>query len=293
MKILVTGASGFLGSHVADALSEHGHDVVLFDRQPSAYARPDQRMVVGSILDEAAFGAAMAGCDAVYHLAGIADIAEARDRPLDTVNVNIVGTATALDLARRHGLKRFVFASTIYVYSDHGSFYRTSKRACELLIEDYWEQHRLPFTILRFGSLYGPRANAFNSVRRMLASALHDGRLDYPGTGAEVREYIHVLDAAAAAADILHPDYQNENISLTGRERMTSREMMEMIREILGGSVELSFSDRTPEGHYLQTPYNYTPKIGKKMVRNTYIDLGLGLLDCLQEIDRTRAAETA
>ena len=92
-------------------------------------------------------------------------------------------------------------------------------------------------------------------------------------------------------ATILGPEFANENIALTGRERMSPRDMLEMIREIMGGDVTITYNDATDEGHYVQTPYNYTPKIGKKLVKETYIDLGLGLLDCLQEIDAKRDKE--
>jgi UDP-glucose 4-epimerase len=67
---------------------------------------------------------------------------------------------------------------------------------------------------------------------------------------------------------------------------MTTREMLHMIREILGGDIELNFRGTGFQGHYVQTPYNYTPKLGRRLIKNTYIDLGLGLLDCLQTIDR-------
>ena len=285
MKILVTGGSGFLGSHVADALSGRGHEVTLFDVKPSVYRRPGQEMVVGSVLDVETFSRAIEGCEAVYHLAAVADIDDAKDSPRQTVEVNILGTLNALELSRLHGVGRFVFASSIYVYSDHGSFYRTSKRSCELLTEDYRDRYGLSYTILRFGSLYGPRADNHNSIYRLLSQALRTGRISYAGTGEEVREYINVLDAADAAAAILEPHFANENISLTGRERMKTREMLEMIREIMGGRVDIDFEQVVDNSHYTQTPYSYTPKLGKKLVRESYIDLGLGILDCLQEID--------
>jgi len=288
MRILVTGGSGFLGSHLADALSKLGHDVVLFDLQPSPFRQDGQDMIVGDILDTDAFDKAMKGCDVVYHLASIADLDEAIKSPLESVKVNIVGTANALELARKHKIKRFVFASTIYVYSEHGSFYRTTKRASEQLIEDYRKQYGLPHTIIRFGSLYGPRADHHNSLYRMLTQALDERRIDYRGTGKEIREYIHVVDAAEAAAEILDDSFENESISLTGRERMTTREMLEMINEIMGGDITLNFHTDNHEGHYVQTPYSYTPRLGKKMARETYIDLGLGLLDCLHDLDKSR-----
>jgi UDP-glucose 4-epimerase len=286
MKILVTGASGFLGSHIADALSTAGHEVALFDLAPSRWLRPDQTMLTGSVLDVDAVRAATAERDAVYHLAAVADIDEALGTPRKTVEVNVLGTVNMLEAARDAKVRRFVFASSIYVYSNEGSFYRTTKRACEQLIEDYRERFDLPFTVLRFGSLYGPRADATNGVYRLLAQALAERRVDYYGTGEEVREYIHVLDAAAMAVDILTPEFTNQFIHLTGRERMTSRDMLNMIREMLGGNIELGFRATGQPGHYVQTPYNYTPKLGRRLMRSTYIDLGLGLLDCLQHMDQ-------
>jgi UDP-glucose 4-epimerase len=293
MKVLVTGGSGFLGSHIADALSEAGHDVVIFDLVPSLWLRPRQTACVGSVLDAEALAAATRGCDAIYHLAAMADIDEALQSPRTAVEVNIMGTINALEAARIHGVRRFVLASSIYVYSNQGSFYRTTKQASEHLVHDYHERFDLQFTVLRFGSLYGPRADRSNGVFRMLSQALAEKRIDYYGSGDEVREYIHVLDAAAMSVDILDKEFANQFIHLTGRERMTSRDMLSMIREILGGQVELRFGGTSPPGHYVQTPYNYTPKLGRRLSRSTYIDLGLGILDCLQHLDNGGDTVTA
>jgi UDP-glucose 4-epimerase len=286
VKVVVTGGSGFLGSHIADALSAAGHETVIFDIAPSRWLQPCQKMVVGSVLDPDTIASTVRGSDAVYHLAAMADIADTLDRPREAVEINVMGTVNMLEAARAIGVQRFVFASSIYVYSNHGSFYRTTKQACENLIDDYRERFGLEFTVLRFGSLYGPRADDSNGVHQLLSQALATRRIDHQGTGEEVREYIHVFDAAAMSVDILAPEYANQFIHLTGRERMTTREMLHMIREILGGDIELNFRGTGFQGHYVQTPYNYTPKLGRRLIKSTYIDLGLGLLDCLQTIDR-------
>jgi UDP-glucose 4-epimerase len=291
MKILVTGGSGFLGSHVADALSTAGHQVVVFDLSPSPWLRPDQTMVCGSVLDWDVVRAAAEGCDALYHFAAVADINEALHKPRETIQVNVMGTLNMLEAAREVGAKRFVFASSIYVYSNQGSFYRTSKQACEHLIHDYYERFGLDFTVLRFGSLYGPRADQSNGLYRLLRQALDSRRIDYFGTGEEVREYIHVQDAAAMSVDVLAGEFANQYIHLAGRERMTSRDVMTMIQEILGGDIAVKFNASSQTGHYLQTPYNYTPKLGRRLMRNTYIDLGLGMVDCLAHMDDTLQTE--
>lgn len=284
MKALVTGGSGFLGSHVADALADAGHEVVVYDLQPSPYLRADQSMVSGSVLDPDAVLEALRGCDVVYHLAAIADIDEAMRAPRRAIEVNVLGTANMLDAARAAGVRRFVFASSIYVYSSQGAIYRTTKQACENLVQDYRELYGIDYTILRFGSLFGTRAGPTNSVQSMLTQAIEQRRIDYSGSGSEVREYIHVLDAAKMAVEVLAPSFANEIVHLTGRDRMTTGEMLKLIAEILGNDVEIHFHDKRTTGHYVQTPYNFTPRLGRKMTCNTYIDLGLGLLDCMQHL---------
>ena len=287
MKVLVTGGSGFLGSHVADALTEAGHNVVVFDVNPSPYLQDGQQMIIGDVTDRDAVSAAVEGCEVVYHLAALADIDEAINKPVDTMSVNLMGTVNMLEAAREHDVKRFVFSSSIYVYSDQGSFYRTSKQACEHLIQDYHDRYGLEYTILRYGSLYGPRADSSNAVFKMVTSAFENKHIEYGGNGREVREYIHIRDAALMSADVLDDEYKSAILHLTGRERMTTGDMLEMLREIFKNEVEISLGQDNITGHYMQTPYNYTPRLGRKMTRNTYIDLGLGLLDVIQFLDQS------
>lgn len=293
MKIIVSGGSGFLGSHVADSLSDLGHDVVVFDLKPSRYLRKDQTMVVGDICDPDAVMEATRDCGAIYHFAAVADIDYALHSPRQTIDVNVMGALNMLEAARENGCQRFVLASSIYVYSDKGSFYRTSKRAAELLAQDFEERYGLSYTILRFGSLYGPRSDQSNGVFRMLTQALSENAIEYKGTGDEIREYIHVFDAAEASAAILSDGYKNEIIHLIGRERMTTKEIMSMIAEILGTDVSIKFGDGRMTGHYTQTPYSYSPKLGKQLVRDKYIDIGLGLLNLIEELGSKNQPEAA
>ena len=287
MKVLVTGGSGFLGSHVADALSEAGHEVVIFDLHPSPYLQTGQKMIIGDVTNVEQVNAAVQGCEVIYHLAALADIDEAINRPVDTMSVNLMGTVNMLEAARKFGIKRFVFSSSIYVYSDQGSFYRTSKQACEYLIQDYHDRYGLESTILRYGSLYGPRADSSNAVFKMVTSAFKTGKIEYGGNGREVREYIHIRDAALMSADVLADEFKGAILHLTGRERMTTGDMLEMLREIFKNKVDIRLGQDNITGHYMQTPYNYTPRLGRKMTRNTYIDLGLGLLDVIQYLDQS------
>ena len=167
-KVVVIGGSGFLGSHVADILSDKGYQVVIFDLERSKYLRDNQEMIIGNILDRNQVKDVVRGAKYVYHFAAIADIKEAQENPVKAVEVNILSTTYILDACREFGVERFIYGSTIYVYSEHGSFYRSTKQASELIIENYQKIYNLNYIILRYGSLYGPRANHFNFINRII-----------------------------------------------------------------------------------------------------------------------------
>lgn len=292
-KVLVCGGTGFLGSHVVDALAEAGHAVRVYDRVPSSNLRDGQEMIVGDMLDLDSLCKAARGCSAVYNFAAIADIDESRKRPIDALKINVVGNANALEAARRAKADRFVLASSLYVYSRSGAFYRATKQAAEQYTETFQEEFGLDYTIVRYGSLYGRRADERNGIYRMLRSALNEGRVRYAGTGEELREYIHVDDAARLSVEILKAEYKNMPVTLTGHHPMRVRDVMEMVREMLGGKVKLEFDNESVSGHYNITPYNYHPKVAKKLVSTLYTDMGQGLLDCIAEISAGNARAKA
>jgi len=284
MKIIVFGGAGFLGSHVADALSDAGHEVTVFDRKESPYLRDDQKFIQGDILDQRLLDDVIKLNDIVYHFAGIADIDECAERPVDTVRYNILGTVELLESSRKAKIKRFIFASSAYVFSDYGYFYKTSKQACESYLEDYQRLYGLNFTIIRYGSLYGPRADDRNSIHRMIKQALEEGKIQYRGTGDELREFIHVKDAAESSVKMLANEFENKNIILTGTQTLKYRELLDMIKEILGNKIEIEVLPGKRKAHYKMTPYNFSPKIGMKYINNPQIDLGQGLLACMADI---------
>ena len=284
MNILVTGGSGFLGSHVADALSNAGHAVTIFDTRESPYLRPDQEMCVGDLMDMDRMESCLREMNVVYHFAGIADIDECKSRPVDTAKFNILGTVQLLEACRRAGVRRFLFASSAYVYSDAGYFYRSSKQACESFIENYAELYDLKYTCLRYGSLYGPRADERNSIYKIIFQAVNEGKITYRGTGEELREFIHVIDAAQSSVQVLDQKYENSYITLTGEEKMPYSVLLEMIKEMLGNRIEIEFVPSTRKAHYRITPYNFSPKLGMKFTNNPHVDMGQGILQCIGEI---------
>ncbi len=283
-KVCVIGGSGFLGSHVADALTAAGHRVRIFDRSISPWLRDDQEMVIGDLLDATSLDAAVAGSELVYNFAALADLNQALDKPIETVRINVLGNAQVLEACRLHGVKRFVYASTVYVYSREGGFYRCSKQAAEHYVEEYQRVYGLDYTILRYGSLYGPRADQSNGLYRIVKSALETGVLRYEGSPDTLREYIHVEDAARASVAALGDELRNQSVVLTGQEPMRVLDLLEMLAEILGLSNAVEFVEGVQPGHYVRTPYAYQPKLGRKYVPPMHVDLGQGLLQLIDHV---------
>jgi UDP-glucose 4-epimerase len=233
--------------------------------------------------------AAVADQHVVYNFAGLADLDHAATQPAETVRLNLLGCVNVLDAARAAGVVRCVFASTIYVYSEAGGFYRASKQAAEMYVEEYQRRYGLDYTILRYGTLYGRRATEQNSVHRYLRQALEERRMTVNGTGDEVREYIHVEDAALASVRILEDDFRNQHVILTGHQAMRISDLLSMIREIVGRDVAIDMRPHPRRGpaadaHYQRTPYTFRPKLARKLVSTYYVDLGQGLVDCLADI---------
>jgi len=132
-----------------------------------------------------------------------------------------------------------------------------------------------------------------------LKQALTERRIDCVGTGEELREYIHASDAARASVEILADEFANQHVIITGHHPMRVRDLLAMIREIVGRDVEVNpqagsmYDDSTKRdsGHYKLTPYNFQPKIGRKLAGNYYLDMGQGLLDVLEEIYQTEMSD--
>tara|TARA_B100000482_G_C12581585_1_gene288073 strand:- start:185 stop:1060 length:876 start_codon:yes stop_codon:yes gene_type:complete len=284
-KAIVVGGSGFIGSHVADRLSDEGYQVTIYDKNKSQWLRNDQKLIIGDVQDIEKLNQIIAGAEVVYNFAALANLDEAFKEPIKTININILGNLNVLEACRTNNVKRFIYASTVYVHSRQGGFYRCSKQASEAYVEEYQKIFGLDYTILRYGSLYGPRADHNNGLYRIIKSALENGKVSYEGDIDAMREYIHVEDAARVSVDVIKDDFINQSIVLTGQEPMRVEDMLKMLAEILGisqDSIEFIKGDHT--GHYIRTPYAYQPKLGKKYIPPIHVDLGQGLLQMINEL---------
>lgn len=286
-KVIVLGGSGFLGSHVADSLTDAGYQVTLFDIKPSKYKKQSQREIIGDILNFESIASAIEGHEIVYHIAAIADIDECFNRPLDAVKYNILGTSHVLEACVKNNIKKVVFASSAYVYSQAGSFYRVTKQTGENLVETYADKYGFDFVILRYGSLYGPRSDRRNSLYKMCEEALSNLEINYNGQGDEKREFIHIYDAAQMSVKILNEEFKNQSIMITGADRISYNDLLLMISEIMQNKVKINYIPKKSSTHYSQSPYSFSPKFAKKLTVNPRVDLGQGIVNLMADIHKS------
>jgi UDP-glucose 4-epimerase len=287
MKVVVIGGSGFIGSHVCDYLSNAGYEVTIFDMIVSPWLQKNQKMVLGDLMDKNLLIDTINGASIVYNFGAISDLNEAKEKPLESAQVNIIGNIMILEACRLNNVRRFIYASTVYVYSREGGFYKCSKQSAEHYVEEYYRRYGLSYTILRFGSLYGPRSDEKNGLFRIVKNALETGIVRYEGNKESLREYIHVEDAAEVCIKVIEDEFANQSIVLTGQEAMRVENLLKMLAEILGYQPEKTeFIEKIYEGHYIKTPYAYMPKIGRKYIPSLHIDLGQGLLQLIDEVQK-------
>lgn len=285
-NVLVIGGSGFIGSHTADELSKAGHKVRIFDKSISPWLKESQEMFVGNYLDKDALFESMQDMEIVYNFASIADIAEASKSRQKTIETNILGISNTIEVMLQLNISRLIYSSSMYVYSDKGSFYRASKQAAELLIETYSQKFDINYTILRYGSLYGSRSQDWNGLKKFINQILKENKVSYAGSGEEVREYINVNDASKLSAQIITDEYINKAVIITGQQSLKVKDLFQMIFEIMGKTQNIVFENKTDiNDHYGNTPYRYTPKTAKKIIPQEFTDLGQGLLNLIEEID--------
>jgi UDP-glucose 4-epimerase len=194
---------------------------------------------------------ALDGCDVVFHLAGMSTVDVAALHPLDTVKLNVEGTAVIADAARQLGGVRVVLASTVWVFgaaagsgvadetaaidlARSGHLYTSTKVAAEMVLRSYHELYELPYTVLRYGVPYGPRMRGELVIAKFVQKALAGDPLTVAGDGAQTRNFVYVEDLADAHVLALEPAAENETFALDGPAPVSILEVAETVRELLG-----------------------------------------------------------
>jgi UDP-glucose 4-epimerase len=246
MRVLVTGGGGFIGSHVVDRLLGRGMTPRIFDLSASPYHSPlEVETFTGSITDPANLDLAMRDCDAVIHLAAVADVSHVLADPVLAEEVNTRGTLNVLEAAAGAKVGRVVYGSTTWVYSDcveqdvdeetpipaPRHIYTATKLAGETYCAGYAELYDLESTVLRFGIPYGPRARAAGVVAKFTDLAFEGKALTIAGDGSTTRSFIYVEDLADGIVAALAPEAGGRTYNLSGDEVVTILEIAERVQE--------------------------------------------------------------
>ena len=215
--------------------------------------------VLGSITDREALERALATCDAVAHLAAVADVNDVHAEPEDAERVNARGTVAVLEACRRVEVKRVVYASTIWVYSDcepesvdeetllppPSHLYTSTKLAGELYCKSYQELYGIDYTILRFGIPYGPRAREAAVIPAFVNRAFAGQPLTLAGDGLQSRRFVYVEDLAEGVVAGLADVARNRVYNLASDANVTIREIAETVQELVGNT-EIVFTPARP-----------------------------------------------
>lgn len=258
MRILVTGGSGFIGAHVVLKLKEFGVTPRVFDLSPPAHI-DNVEYYQGSILELEHLRSALRGVDAVMHLAAVADVKDVFNDPHYSETVNVRGTVNVLEAMRRSGVKRIVYGSTTWAYSDADGvqvdettplrppshLYTATKIAGEYYCHSYGELYGLEPTILRYGIPYGPGARSGAVIPIFVNKALRGESLTLAGDGLQFRKFVYVEDLAEGNVLGLKETARNQTYNLDGNEKVTIRQIAETIGRILG-DVKIEYVPERP-----------------------------------------------
>jgi UDP-glucose 4-epimerase len=248
MRVLVTGGSGFIGSHVLDALAVAGHEPVVLDLVPSHHHPAGTFVTIcGDITDRDVVRRAVRGCDAIIHLAAVADVNDVVADPVRADSVNAHGTEVILEAARREDVERMIYGSTVWVYGNADAeeatedtplvlpahLYTATKLAGEMYALSYNAMYGAGHTILRFGIPYGPRARPAAVVPSFVLRAQRGEALAIAGDGRQARQFVYIEDLAAGIVAALSPQAAGRTFNLVGTERTSVREIADVVCRLL------------------------------------------------------------
>lgn len=297
-KVLITGGFGFIGKEIIKILLDKGFEVRVLDLNDAKI--PGVRNFKGSVLDSEAISKAMMGCSYVIHLAAVLGVSKSTYAPVESLDVNLLGTRNVLRCCAIHKIKKIVYSSSSEVYGEPDkipitedtplhpkSEYGVAKFTSEEYLKAYKKQYGLDYSIVRFFNVYGEEQRHSWVMSKFVNNAVLGKPLKVFGDGSQVRSFCHVKDCARGTVEVLL-SYQTNNDVFNignGNEPISMKELAEKVVEIAqNGSIEivpLEQSDRTKEREiYKRMPstkkakniFGYEPQIsliqGIKMLVN-------------------------
>ncbi|MBP1622391.1 MAG: epimerase [Acidobacteria bacterium] len=258
MKTVVAGGSGFIGSHVVDALIEKGCEVLIYDLEAPHYGQKCA-FVRGDTRDIDRMTQVLKSGDVVYLIAAEANVNRFYESPLFSNDITANATLSVLEAARRTGVARVILASTEWVYGslpeageeyitedtpytdnpDH--IYTSSKIAAELFCKNYRSLYGVNYTIMRYGIPFGERARPETVTPIFIRRIARGEPITIHGNGSQSRQFIYVKDLARGNAACLNPAAENQIFNLNGKKRISVIQIVKTIEEILGKKASVTF----------------------------------------------------
>lgn len=262
MKVCVTGAAGFIGGHLAEALLREGHEVVVLDdfssgkRETAALLAKHANftLIEGSIADADAARRAMQGAVQLFHLAAIPSVQLSMTEPQRTTAVNVGGTVNILEAARAARVRRAVLACSCAAYGDGPeqpkhedlvprpmSPYAAQKIACEVFAQTYTRAYGFPCVALRFFNVYGPRQDPKSdyaaAIPRFTTRLLAGQRPIVYGDGLQTRDFVHVSDVVRATLlAAVSEKAVGEVINVASGHSSSLIDLIATLKKVIGGS---------------------------------------------------------
>jgi len=261
-KVLVTGAAGFIGSHLSELLTKQGFHVVAFDRYNSenfwgwlekSPLRGEMEVILGDIRDYDSVNNAMKGCGVVFHLAALVGIPYSYISPLAYIQTNITGTYNVLESARNYKVSQVLITSTSETYGtaqtvpireDHPlvgqSPYSASKISADQISLSYFRSFDLPIKIVRPFNTYGPRQSARAIIPAVITQILSDKKEIKLGNLSPTRDLTYVLDTCKAFLDIYEEgSLKGEVVNIGNSSEISIKDLVTLISSLIGREVKI------------------------------------------------------
>jgi len=274
MKCLILGGAGFIGSHLAQGLLAEGHEVRIFDRPnlilPSEL-RSDPRIewFEGDFLNQDDLAQVVPGCEVIFHLVSATLPKSSNDNPVYDVQSNVIGTLRLLELARLHGIRRVIFASsggTVYglprslpVKETHATEPLVSYGITKLAIEKYLHMYRvlygMDYCVLRIANPFGERQRvsaAQGAVAVFLHRALQGETIHIWGDGSVTRDYIYIKDVVDAFIKAMSFTGEQRVFNIGSGQGLSLNDILAAIEKLLGKSVARTYES----GRKFDVPVN-------------------------------------
>tara|TARA_B100001248_G_scaffold174092_1_gene132022 strand:- start:10379 stop:11263 length:885 start_codon:yes stop_codon:yes gene_type:complete len=290
-EIIFFGGSGFVGSYFVRKLLYNKYKVNIYDLNKPKFKHKNLKYIKGNILDENKVYETIKKNSYVFNFAGWSDLETASNHEQEVKKLNLDANNKILKICKKKNVKRFVYASTLYVFSKYGGIYKESKKKAEKLIE----ASKVPYTNLRFGSLYGIGSKPGNAIFDILQMAIKKKKITYWGRGDEVRQYIHARDAAKVCDQIFFEKFKNKSLLITGLEDIRMRDLLNTVKEMFDNKIEIQFDyNKRTDAHYKNTPFTIDgkdkekPIIGEKLLFESYTDIGQGIYELANYLIKIR-----